>query len=150
MATKPSEQHRRAWRALFRAQRVLLDSVESELAAETSLPLASYEVLARLEDAPEGRLRLSELADALVLSRSGVTRLVDRLERGGFVRRESCPSDRRGSYATLTDAGRETLLAATPLHLRGIQDHFASHLSTTEAAALAEILERLAMSNTAP
>ena len=143
MAPKLSEQQRRAWRSLLYAHRVLIDTLEDELTAESSLPLTSYEVLARLDAAPEKRLRLSELADSLVLSRSGVTRLVDRLERDGLVRRENCPSDRRGSYATLTEEGALAFRAAAPIHSRGIEEHFARHLSDAEARILATALERV-------
>lgn len=143
MAPRLSEQHRRAWRSLLRAHRVLIDTLEDELTDENSLPLTSYEVLARLDAVPEGRLRMSELADSLVLSRSGVTRLIDRLERDGLVRRENCPNDRRGSYATITEEGAQAYSAAAPIHARGIEEHFARHLSDTEARTLAAALERV-------
>lgn len=148
MEERSTEQHQNALRALTRAQRVVSDVLEPQLMAVHGLSLTSYDVLWRLTEAPEGRLRLSELADDLALSRSGVSRLVDRLERAGLIRREQCPSDRRGSYATLTEAGREVMVETRPVHLRGIRDHLARRLSAREAATLAALLERIAGSET--
>jgi DNA-binding MarR family transcriptional regulator len=87
---------------------------------------------------------MSELADRLLLSRSGVTRLVDRLVTEGLVERVTCDDDRRGQWAALTDAGRRRLRAATPTHLRGIHEHFIGRLSTAELASLERMLEPIA------
>jgi DNA-binding MarR family transcriptional regulator len=86
---------------------------------------------------------MSELADAVLLSRSGVTRLVDRMERAGLVRREECPEDRRALYAALTPKGKRALDRAYPVHVRGIADHFGRHLSDEEAKTLAAALNRM-------
>ena len=96
-----------------------------------------------------GRLRLQTLAESVLLSRSGLTRLIDRMERSGLVRREPCPEDRRGYYAVLTDAGRETLNRAAPGHLRGVAEHFARHLSPTDILALQTALEKISQAESA-
>ncbi|TML38127.1 MAG: MarR family transcriptional regulator [Actinobacteria bacterium] len=95
-----------AWQALLLAQRALLDRLEDDLRREHGLPLSSYEVLLFLSRAPGRRLRMHELAESVLLTPSGITRLVDRLEGEGLVSRESCPTDRRGSFVVLTEAGR--------------------------------------------
>lgn len=113
-----------AWRGFLRAHAVLIRRLDAELEAAHGLPLTSYEVLLSLEDAPGQRRRMSELADTLLLSQSGVTRLVDRLERQGLVRRERCPSDGRGFYAVLTPVGLARLREARPTHLDGVRRLF--------------------------
>src|SRR5919106_6003572 len=117
-----------AWRGLLRAHRDVVARLDAELEREQGLPLSSYEVLISLADAPGGRLRMGELAGALLLSRSGLTRLVDRLERQGMVERERCEDDARGYFAVITAAGRDRLLSARPAHLAGVRRHFLEHL----------------------
>ncbi|HYV59091.1 MAG TPA: MarR family transcriptional regulator, partial [Acidimicrobiia bacterium] len=117
--------------------------LDRELEAEQGFPITYFDVLAQLT-AAGGRLRMSELADAVILSRSGVTRLVDRMERGGFVKREHCPTDRRAMYATITPAGKRALAKARPVHLRGVAEHFARHLTDDDAKTLAAALGRMA------
>ena len=133
-----------AWRAFLRAHARVTRTLDAELAAECDLPLASYEVLLHLSEAPDRRLRMTELADRVLLSRSGLTRLVDRLEREGLIARQSCPSDLRGTNAVLTDAGHERLRAAAPVHLRGVREHIVDLLSPSELKVLAEALGRVA------
>jgi DNA-binding MarR family transcriptional regulator len=108
------------------------------------MALTDYDVLVQLANAGERRLRMSELADRLLLSRSGVTRLVDRLQAGGLVERMSCDSDRRGQWASLTDAGYDRLRRASPVHLRGVASHFLDRLSGEELSELERTLARLA------
>ncbi len=132
-----------AWRALLNAQAVVLDAVEGQLQDQGQLPLAWFEVLARLADEPQGALRMQDLADRLVLSRSGVTRLVDRLEAAGLIERASCPSDRRGTYAVLTEAGRSALQRAQPLVGRAVEEQLGRHLDASEAQLLESILGKL-------
>lgn len=132
-----------AWRGMLRAYRELVGSLDAELVREHGLPLSSYEVLISLADAPENRLRMGQLANELLLSRSGLTRLVDRLERQGLVERARCPDDARGWHAVLTDKGREKLKAARPAHLEGVRRHFLDHLSDEELDALAEIWRKV-------
>jgi DNA-binding MarR family transcriptional regulator len=134
----------RAWRAFLEAHAVVTRRLEAELAAQANLPLAHYDVLVQLAFAPEGRLRMHELAERVLLSRSGVTRLVDRLESEGLVRRATCASDARGAFASLTDAGLARLRDATPVHLDGVRRHFADLLRPAELDQLATLLERLA------
>jgi DNA-binding MarR family transcriptional regulator len=140
-----SEEQLDAWKAFLRAQAELIRTLDRELEAERGLPITFFDVLAQLSQAG-GRLRMSELADAVLLSRSGVTRLVDRMVRNGLVRREACPTDRRASYATLTPAGKRALKQAMPVHFRGIAEHFGRHLSCDEAKTLAAALGRMAPS----
>ena len=108
------------------------------------MSLGEYEVLLFLAYSDERRLRMGELADRMVLSRSGATRLVDRLEAAGFVERVTCDTDRRGQWAQLTRAGYERLRTASPTHLRGIGEHFLDRIPADELAALRGTLERVA------
>lgn len=118
--------------------------LERELQAEQALPLAWYDVLVQLEEAPGNRLRMTELAGAVLLSKSGLTRLIDRMLAAGLVDRSLDPDDRRGVFVSLRDAGLERLREAAPTHMRGIQEHFARHLGEAEARTLAAALGRIA------
>jgi DNA-binding MarR family transcriptional regulator len=140
-----SDQQFEAWKAFIRAQADVINTLSRELEAEQGLPLTFYDVLVQLSIAG-GRLRMSELANAVVLSRSGVTRLVDRMVRAGLVRREACPEDRRSLYAALTPEGTRALKRARPFHLRGVAEHFGRHLSDDEAKTIAAALGRIAPS----
>jgi DNA-binding MarR family transcriptional regulator len=117
--------------------------MERELAEGGVLPLGHYDVLLALAEAPERRLRMHELAWDVVLSRSGLTRMVDRLEGAGLLRRERCDDDRRGCYAALTEDGMEALRRAWPVYARGIAEHFGRHLDDGEARVLDESLGRV-------
>jgi DNA-binding MarR family transcriptional regulator len=132
-----------AWTTFLTAHAAVIERLEEELQTEQSLPLGWYEVLLHLSWAPDGRLRMGELAASVLLTPSGLTRLVDRMNAAGLVRREACPSDRRVAYATLTAAGRQRLRRAAPTHLRGVEEHFLRHLSDAEAATLAGALSRV-------
>src|SRR3954451_7390681 len=96
-----------AWRGFLRVHASLMKALDGELEAAHGLPLTSYEVLIYLAEQPEGKLRMRDLADKVLLSRSGLSRLADRLERAGLVEREPCPDDARGAFAVLTAAGHE-------------------------------------------
>ena len=133
-----------AWSAFLHAHARVVRELERELQAEQGMALTDYDVLVQLASADERRLRMSELADRLLLSRSGVTRLVDRLEAAGMVERVTCDTDRRGQWASLTDAGHARLRTASPTHLRGVAAHFLDRLSTDELAELERTLARLA------
>ena len=133
-----------AWSAFLRAHARVVRELERELQAEQGMALTDYDVLVQLANAGERRLRMSELAERLLLSRSGVTRLVDRLQAGGLVERMSCDSDRRGQWASLTDAGYDRLRSASPTHLRGVASHFLDRLSGEELSDLERTLARLA------
>ena len=129
-----------AWSTFLRAHARVVRELERELQADQDLALTDYDVLVQLAAAPERRLRMSELADRLLLSRSGVTRLVDRLVADGLVERVMCESDRRGQWAALTDAGRDRLRRAAPTHLRGVATHFLDRLSADDLASLERML----------
>ena len=139
----PDAERLRAWRAFLEAHARVTELLERELKQERDLPLAWYDVLVQLVEADGHELRMQELADAVLLSKSGLTRLVDRMERAGLVARRPCEMDRRGTYARLTEAGVATLRDAAPAHLRGVTAHFGSHLSSDEARLLATALERV-------
>jgi DNA-binding MarR family transcriptional regulator len=141
-APELSDQQFEAWKAFIRAQAEVLGVLSKELEAEQGIPLTFFDVLIQLSQAG-GRLRMSELADAVLLSRSGVTRVVDRMVRAGLVRREACPTDRRSMYAALTTKGKRALAQARPVHLRGVAEHFGRYLSDEEAKTLAAALGRM-------
>ena len=139
----PRDPRLETWRTFLVAHAQVRRQLERELQAEQSLGLGEYEVLLLLTRAEDRRLRMSELADQLGLSRSGVTRLVDRLQGEELVERASCESDRRGSWATLTDAGHERLQRASPTHLRGVGEHFLDRIPPAELDALRHTLDRV-------
>ena len=132
-----------AWRGMLRVHAALVRELDTELDAAHDLPLSSYDVLIYLQAAPDKRLRMAELADSVLLSRSGVTRLVDRLEREGLIVRDTCTSDGRGCFAVLTDEGEELLSRARPTHLAGVRERFLAHFSEDELMQLAQFWERV-------
>jgi DNA-binding MarR family transcriptional regulator len=131
------------WRGMLRVHASLMKQLDTDLAAGHGLSASSYEVLLFLADAPDGRMRMAQLADSVLLSRSGLTRLVDRLERAGLVEREPCPSDQRGFNALITAEGREVFDAARRTHLSGVREHFLSHFSEEDLATMAEFWDRV-------
>jgi DNA-binding MarR family transcriptional regulator len=132
-----------AWRGMLAVHSAMLSGLDAELEQEHGLPLTSYEVLLHLADADGGSLRMGELADRLFLSRSGLTRLIDRLVKAGLVERAVCESDRRGFFATLTPEGKRAFAEAQPTHLRGIREHFLSKLSDADKTALGDAWVKL-------
>src|SRR5919106_2051195 len=132
-----------AWRGLLRVHSALVKALDAELIAEHDLPLTSYEVLINLQAAPGQRRRMAELADSMLLSRSGMTRLVDRLERDGLLERDTCTDDGRGTFAVLTDKGEATLARARPTHLDGVRERFLRHFAPAELRELAGYWERV-------
>jgi DNA-binding MarR family transcriptional regulator len=132
-----------AWRGFLRAHAEIVRELDRELQAEHGLALMSYEVLLYLAEAPGNRLRMSELASWLLLSQSGVTRLVDRLERQGLVRRERCEDDARGFFAVLDREGEARFRDARPTHLAGIRRLFLDRLSEDDQRSLRTAWERL-------
>lgn len=131
------------WPLFLTAHAVLVERIEARLAAAELPPLAWYDVLWALERAPGRRLRMSELADHVVLSRSNLTRLVDRLEDAGLVARERSEEDRRGAYAVITPEGREVRRKMWPTYEAGIREVFDSQLADTEARHLSAALQRM-------
>jgi DNA-binding MarR family transcriptional regulator len=132
-----------AWRGLLRTHAELTKQLDAELARVHDLPLSSYEVLLYLADSEGGRLRMSELADAVLLSRSGLTRLVDRLEREGLLERARCTEDARGFFAQITPKGRELFDAARTTHLEGVRELFLSRFSREELRTLGRLWQKL-------
>lgn len=141
---KPDKRHPTpqftAWARLLRTHKLLIERVQKALANADLPPLEWYDLLLELDLADGKRLRLFDLGERIVLSRSNLSRLCDRLEKEGLVRREHCAEDRRGLYATLTDSGAALRRQMWPIYRDAIQEHFASHLSDEEAQALAELL----------
>ncbi len=133
-----------AWRAFLEAHAHVIRLLEAELEAEKALPLTWYDVLVQLEESDDHRLRMTDLAERVLLSKSGLTRLVDRMCESGLVSRAPDDRDKRGRWVSLESAGLARLHDAAPVHLRGIQDYFADQLSDGQAAAIAEPLRRIA------
>jgi DNA-binding MarR family transcriptional regulator len=132
-----------AWRAVLQVQNRVLRAIERDLAAAGRLPLSWYDVLLELNGAPGHRLRMQDLGERVVLSRSRVSRIVDELEREGLVERRPDPRDARAMLATLTPEGRRAFRRTAPVYLRGIQRHFAAHLSEAEQKAVTEALQQV-------
>jgi DNA-binding MarR family transcriptional regulator len=133
-----------AWRGLLRAHAAVTGALDAELLETHGLPLTSYEVLLFLAAAAEGRMRMSELADSVLLSRSGLTRLVDRMARAGLLERVRCDEDARGTFAAITPKGRALFDQARETHLAGIRRLFIARLSEDERARLGRVFARLA------
>lgn len=146
MASGPSipESQLESWRALLNAHAALTREIDAALAAAGLPALAWYDVLWPLYRAPGRRLRMGELAEQVVtISRTGLTRLVDRVEEAGLLRREACPNDRRGTDVVLTDDGRKMLRRMWPVYARVVQEAFVSALTKEESAVIREALERV-------
>jgi DNA-binding MarR family transcriptional regulator len=139
------EQHH--WRAWIAAAQLVLDQLDRDLQADHGLTLADYEILVRLSDTPDRRLRMSELADVTLSSRSRLSHQVDRMQRAGLIERQPCTDDRRGYFAALTEHGWSTLVSAAPDHVASVRKHLVDVLSPREFAALgaasAKIADRL-------
>ncbi|MDH6460249.1 DNA-binding MarR family transcriptional regulator [Micromonospora sp. A200] len=137
----PDEQ--RTWRAFLTASRALMDTLDRELQRDAGMPHAYYEILVRLSEAPRRQLRMSELADLTGSSRSRLSHAAARLEAAGWLRREDCPTDRRGQIAVLTDDGFAVLAAAAPGHVEGVRRHLFDALSPAQVDQLRRISETL-------
>ena len=132
-----------SWVAFLRSHAAITRELSAQLQREHDLTLNDYEVLLHLSHADGGRMRRVDLAQTVLLTASGITRLLEGLERAGYVCKETCASDARVSYAKLTEAGHEKLRAAGVTHLRGIDEQFVSRYSESELDTLAELLGRL-------
>jgi DNA-binding MarR family transcriptional regulator len=132
-------EEQRVWRAFLAATQLLGDRLDQELQHNSGIPHTYYEVLVRLSEVPGRRLRMSELADRSLSSRSRLSHAVARLEEAGWVRRETCPTDRRGQLAVLTDAGFAALEAAAPGHVEGVRAHLFDQLTPQQVRQLGEI-----------
>ena len=143
MTIKPSKAHNLAWRKFLVAHATLIERIEQDL-AEAELPnLSWYDVLFTLSKSPEHKLRLHELAQAVLLSRSNLTRLIDRLEGAGLIQREQCSSDRRGAFAVITNEGFKLLDRMWAVYGQAIENYFACHLDANEVRFLVKILNKL-------
>ena len=140
--SSPSPERLRAWRLYFESALALLDVLDAELERDAGIPLRWYDVLVHLEETPDG-LRMNELAERILYSKSGFTRVVDRMEEAGLVRRVRPENDRRSILVVLTDEGRTTMEHARRHHRHGIEQHFSRHLTDADIKALTRALEKL-------
>lgn len=132
----------KAWRQYIIASRRLLDALDEDLAAH-DLSMADYEVLAQLSDAPDRAMRMSELAEVAMISRSRLSHRIKVMEQAGWVRREPCPVDKRGSFAVMTSKGWKAIVAAAPDHVESVRTRFLDALDKADQKALADIFERV-------
>ena len=139
----PTDAGMRAWRAFLEAHAAISKAMERELREECEFPLSWYDALVQLHEAG-GSLRMHELADRLLLSRSATTRFADRLERAGLIERRSATSDRRGTVVLLTTEGKAELRRTAPVHMRGIGEHFVGRFDAEELATIELLFDRLA------
>jgi DNA-binding MarR family transcriptional regulator len=140
--SSPSPDRLRVWRLYFESALALVDVLDAELERDAGIPLRWYDVLVQLEETPDG-LRMNELAERILYSKSGFTRVVDRMEEAGLVRRARHASDRRSILVVLTDEGRKTMEHARRHHRHAIDQHFARHLAETDIKALTRGLEKV-------
>lgn len=141
VATRITEEQLAAWRAFLRAHSTMLRRIARDLDAAGLPPLTWYDVLAAVRDAPEGKLKQTELAERVLLSHSGLSRLLDRIERKGLVRRVACPGDRRSFHIELTEAGAEMLHRMWPVYAQGIVEDFLPAMS--DPAAMRSMMEAI-------
>lgn len=137
------EREMRAWRGLIGTERLLFEQINRELSRRSALSLADYEVLVRLSETPDRRLRMSELAAQSLSSKSRLSHQVSRLEKLGWVRREECPTDRRGAFAVLTDEGFAVLAEAAKGHVTDVRRHLFDQLTPAQVEALADVTATL-------
>ncbi len=128
-----------AWRAYLDSTRLLMQALDRQLTTDSGLSFADYDLLARLSEAPDRRMRMRDLADVIQSTRSGATRAVTRLEQFGWVRRVGCASDKRGMHAELTDAGAAKLAAAAPGHVAAVREYMFDLLSTEQVESLRSV-----------
>ncbi len=143
MDTRNTQQHLRMWRAFLGTHSAVVKHLERRMHERHGLPLAWWDVLLQLADGPEGRLRMGELAESVLLTRSGITRLVDRMIEAGLVHRETCPGDRRGYYAVITQQGRDTIEKVGPDHSKDAWEVFLGHITEEEAVLMGKVFDRV-------
>jgi DNA-binding MarR family transcriptional regulator len=149
MKSRDTDNKGRAWALLLTTHATLLEQIESAL-ADAGLPsLAWYDVLWELEKEQDGKLRMSELAERIVLSRSNLTRLADRLQKEKLIKRETCADDKRGAYCAITASGRAMRAKMWPLYSAQIDRLFSAHISTDEAKVLVTAMEKIMRANVA-
>lgn len=140
---KIQKTHLDAWRLFLTANARIVEKIDIRLRDAQQVPLNWYDVLIELHESPDNRLRMSELATRVLLTRSGLTRLVDRLEKEKYIVREIDPDDRRGFYAVITEAGQEVVKQAWKFYSEGINEYFAQFVSDEEAILLRDVFERM-------
>jgi DNA-binding MarR family transcriptional regulator len=140
--SSPTPERLRAWRLFFESALALLDVLDAELEQVVGIPQRWYDVLVHLEESPQG-VPMNELAERILYSKSGFTRVVDRMEEAGLVRRARLENDRRTILIVLTDKGTETLKRARRHHRDGIERHFSQHLTDADVKALTRALEKV-------
>ncbi len=143
MSIELSKAHNLAWRRFLTAHVMLIEKIEADLAQAGLPPLGWYDVMFALSEVSEYKLRLHELAQAVLITRSNLSRLVDRLELAGLIQREKCPSDRRGAFAVLTEAGFTMLDRMWLVYGKGIEKYFACHLDPQEVQLLLGIFNKM-------
>lgn len=131
-----------AWRKYIISSRRLLEALDNDLAGH-DLSMPDYEILAQLSDAPDRRMRMSELADMAMLSRSRLSHRMNVMEKAGWIKRESCPSDKRGSFAVMTAKGWKAIVAAAPDHVESVRNRFIDHLSKADQVSVAAIFDKV-------
>ena len=145
MTARPDDSRIEVFSRFLMAHQHVYEALNKSLVEERGITLPWYDVLLQLSREPDGRLRLQDLADRVLYSRSGLTRLIDRMEKAGLVSREPCPDDRRGTFAVLTSDGRRTFRRAAPSHLRGIEQNFFSKLNEEDienlGRAMSDVLD---------
>ncbi len=132
----------KAWRRYIIASRRLLEALDSDL-EDHDLSMADYEILAQLSDAPERKMRMSELAEIALLSRSRLSHRMKVMEKAGWVKREACPSDKRGYFAVMTAKGWKAIVAAAPDHVESVRTRFVDHLTKADQEVIAAIFNRI-------
>ena len=132
----------KAWRSYIIASRRLLEALDNDLEGH-DLSIPDYEILAQLSDAPDRRMRMSELASITLLSRSRLSHRITVMEKAGWVKREACPTDKRGYFAVMTPKGWKAIVAAAPDHVASVRSRFLDHLSTEDQKVLSEIFSRV-------
>jgi DNA-binding MarR family transcriptional regulator len=146
MEPKPrwlSDGEQRAWRAWIASSQLLLDRLSRDIQEQHGLTMADYEILVRLSESPDHRVRMSDLADRTLASRSRLSHQIDRMEKRGFVSREQCADDKRGQFAVLTESGWQTLVAAAPDHVESVRTHLVDVLTPAEFAELGAACEKI-------
>ena len=132
----------KAWRSYIIASRRLLEALDSDLEGH-DLSMADYEVLAQLSDAPDRRMRMTELAETAMLSKSRLSHRMKVMEKAGWVRREVCPEDKRGSFAVMTEQGWRAIVKAAPDHVSSVRNRFVDNLTSKDQEDLAKIFDRV-------
>ena len=138
-----NDSEQRAWRAWIASSQLLLDRLSRDIHAQHGLTMADYEILVRLSESADHRVRMSDLADRTLASRSRLSHQIDRMEKRGFVLREQCTDDKRGQFAVLTETGWQALVTAAPDHVESVRTHLVDVLSPAEFAALGVACEKI-------